>query len=66
MIKVIVYLKHNAVYKFPARNVLHAREIAHRIVTGKLWITEEEGAEEGTELMFPTTEIFKVKIKKEG
>lgn len=53
-----VYMKSNAIYEFPARDINNAREIAKRIITEGLWTEEEE------EQFYPITEIYKVKIVK--
>ena len=56
--KVKVYLKSNAEIYFDARDVRNAREIAKRIVSEGLWVTNEDGTEE----FYPTDQLYKVKI----
>lgn len=53
-----VYMKSNAIYEFPARDINNAREIAKRIIMEGLWTEEKE------EQFYPITEIYKVKIIK--
>ena len=60
--RVEAYTKHHAKYVFTARNKEHAREIANRIITEGLWVTDDEGADKGTEIFFPVHQVFKVKV----
>lgn len=62
--KVEAYTQHHAKYVFKARDIKHAREIANRIITEGLWVTDDEGAVSGEELFFPVHQVFKVKIIK--
>jgi hypothetical protein len=55
---VIAYLKNCATYRFPARSLENAREIAYRIITEGLWVIHDDGTEE----YYPITEIQKAKV----
>lgn len=59
--KVVAYLQAGVTYAFDARHKTHAREIANRIITEGLWVTDPEGEPQGTELFFPTNLLAKVK-----
>ena len=61
--KVIAYLKTNGTQEFSARSLLHAREMASRIVREGMWIAEGEG-DESSETFFPLDLVFKSKIVK--
>lgn len=59
--KIVAYLQAGMTYTFPGRNRIHAREIANRIITQGLWVTDPKGESEGTDLFYPTHLIHKVK-----
>lgn len=62
MPRVIAYLQAGITYSETARNTLHARKIATRMITEGLWVVNPPGEREGTELFFPASKIIKVKI----
>lgn len=58
MFKVVAYLQAGVTYEVPAKNLIHGREIANRIITEGLWVTEAEGVE----VFFPVHLVTKVKV----
>lgn len=57
-LEVHAYVAAGQIYKFPARDCNHAREIAGRIASEYLWVKEADG----TETFFPPDKVHKVKI----
>jgi len=53
-----VYFKTNKEWKFPARDIGNARDIAARCTREGVWVVNHEGTEE----FYPVTEIHKAKI----
>lgn len=58
--KVKVYLTSNAEIFFPARDERNAREIAKRVITEGVHVSNKNNTEE----FYPITQVYKVKIIK--
>ena len=57
-LEVHAYVAAGQIYKFPARDYNHAREIAGRIAREYLWVEEENGVE----TFYPPDKVHKIKI----
>lgn len=57
-LEVHAYVHAGQIFKFSARDYNHAREIAGRIASEYLWVTEDDG----TETIYPPDKVHKVKI----
>lgn len=57
-LEVHAYVAAGQIYKFPARDYNHAREIAGRIAKEYLWVQEDGG----TETFYPPDKVHKIKI----
>jgi hypothetical protein len=57
---VLVYMKTQDMYEFPAKSINNARQIAKRIITEGVWVTIGE-----VEEFYPAANVFKVTIRRE-
>ena len=61
-LEVHAYMQGGEIYKFPARDMNHARQIAGRIVSEYLYIIQSDGSEE----FYPPDKVYKAKIVPDG